>query len=756
MTEDLTGREFEERALHMAQAIHDPLGLQGAHMFEGVEHDGLFLIEEQVHAYEFTTSPKKDKAKGDADKIARLLKAVLKSPQGRYRTPTGWFVTQNEPTADQRQAVAEVAKREALTIHCISFRALQGRICDGEGYLRCRDSHPFGSTSIRTSISDGQNQLPEIPIELSAPDETRMDLNGLAERLSAGRRLVLTGQFGVGKSHTLRETYRLLRKRYLRNDSESPLPIHINLRECVGLTRPSEVLRRHAEEIGFVGDRQLVSAWRSGRCVLLLDGFDEVASTRRVGSLSDLRSIRWESMSALRGLVEQAPPESGVLMAGRSHYFSSESEMLESLGFTSSDVVLTANDLTREQVERALKPLNGAGLPDWIPTRPLLLGYLISLGLLRDLSEGEVLPESTGWRRLLRLIAEREARMVSGVSPDTILDLIVAVAIEARGGGSLVGPVSMAQLEAAFYAVAGRRAVEDDLQVLLRLPGLAVDDTTRGTDARVFVDRALASTAYGEALARYVMNPYGSSPLGARVPWVETSDELAVAVSIDALKVAGITAGQVRAVCKGRDEAGNSDAVLADCLGVLAGQEPGSLDRRLTVDGVIIEELNPGESVEVWSQVTFNDCLLATVDLGGLHSSADSPTFTSCAIGLVRGATQWPESLGSNLVNTDVAAFDLAATTDSILSAGLEPDVTVAVTVLKKVYRQRGSGRKESALSRGLSPDLRGRVPAVLQRMCSGGWLSKHSSGNSTVYVRSPERQAEAAQILDQPDRFVW
>ncbi len=286
-TED-SGRQFEERALALARAIYDPLGFQGSRLILGRERDGVFIGEEAINAFEFTTVRTKDKAVKDGHKLAELLKHLLAEPQNRYKTATGWFVTSEEPTADQREAIAGISRALDVTIHSLSVTSLRRKLCDVEGYLAARALAPFGSVQYT-----GIQGTAAVDSRVYTEAGEGLGVRELSDALGRGERLVLTGEFGVGKSHTLRELHGAMRKRFFRKPATAPFPLHINLRECAGLRSPAEVLRRHAEEIGFDGDRGLISAWRAGACVLLLDGFDEVIPSRWLGSASNLRQVRW-------------------------------------------------------------------------------------------------------------------------------------------------------------------------------------------------------------------------------------------------------------------------------------------------------------------------------------------------------------------------------------------------------------------------------------------------------------------------------
>ena len=65
--------------------------------------------------------------------------------------------------------------------------------------------------------------------------------------------------------------------------------------------------------------------------MLLLDGFDEIVPSRWFGGATDLKTVRWEALSPVRRLVTETPAGSGIIVAGRSHYFSGQAEMVSAL-----------------------------------------------------------------------------------------------------------------------------------------------------------------------------------------------------------------------------------------------------------------------------------------------------------------------------------------------------------------------------------------------------------------------------------------
>lgn len=753
-TQEETPSEFERRGVELARALHDPSGNQGALMVNGRERDGVFVNHDDINAYEFTLSRTKEKAEKDAGKLVELLDHLSKTPENSFKTSTGWFVTREEPTADQRTAVNTIARKAGRQIHAISIAQMYKRICNSEMYIQARDKAPFGSTAFTPEMP---GKLVRVPVRLVGSSAGSFSTADVSRALTAGNRNLIIGDFGAGKSHALRDIYSFLRKEHFRHGHLNPFPIHINLRDCVGLRTPAEILRRHAEEIGFDHANGLISAWRAGLCVLLLDGFDEVLPSRWLGSVADLKRVRWEALAPIRRLVDETPASAGVVVAGRSHYFSGRAEMTNALGFEPREV-LSMLDFDEEQLADFLRQSGAAWtLPDWVPTRPLLLGYLVTLGKDTYGAIASSVSRSVGWRAFLDAICVREAKMFSAVRPEIISQILSRVATIARGGTSSVGPISTDQLRAAFVSVNGFQPDEEGIQVLLRLPGLTASFGPGGEEMRSFADEDLAETAYGLDLAAFVINPYDEkNPLASPASWVNASSGLGAEVAAGCLLADAQSSGVISAAFTKRQKAGNFDAVLADLVTVAAAMPINGLkvQGNLLIAGVAFDELQIADH-PVYGCTTFQDCLIERLDMTGIDESSPAPNFQGCVVSHIEGLAAIPEWLKLNFANTEIEHFSTAAqTTAGIMQLKIDRESRVALTVLKKVFSQRGSARKEGALSRGLAPNDRAIVPAVLAELVSKGWIRKEASGSDVLYVGSKDRRKEALRALEAPAEF--
>ena len=130
---------FENEVRRIARLLWPTGEYGGAAMEDGRERDGIFITEEFVHLIECTTSRSKQKAIEDHEKLDKLSRKLA----ARYpeKFVKGWFVTQQEPTADQREVFRKGKGRQIP----ISFEQFRSKLVDAYTYLSARDLYPFGS-----------------------------------------------------------------------------------------------------------------------------------------------------------------------------------------------------------------------------------------------------------------------------------------------------------------------------------------------------------------------------------------------------------------------------------------------------------------------------------------------------------------------------------------------------------------------------------------------------------------------------------
>lgn len=152
---------------------------------------------------------------------------------------------------------------------------------------------------------------------------------------------------------TLREIYKHLKDTYLANKSGA-FPVYFNMRDHYGQTNPSEAFFRHASNIGFDGPNHLIRSWRAGYTILLLDGFDEIATTGFSGFKTKLVEARFKAMELVRRFISETPIGSGIIISGRTHFFNTIAERNKALGLNDTYNELTLNDYDDDQLKQFL------------------------------------------------------------------------------------------------------------------------------------------------------------------------------------------------------------------------------------------------------------------------------------------------------------------------------------------------------------------------------------------------------------------
>lgn len=738
--------QFEEQVLRLARHLWPASALYGgATIISGRERDGIFETEEMVHFVEVTVSRSKNKAENDIGKLERLAREEIK------RNPTkgvkGWFITKYEPTAEQR----DVARKTNGLVYAISFDQFQSKLINASEYLSARGNFPFGSVrDPKTGNHDFYiDYVPLDLIELETGDLIGID--DLARSLLEGKKFTLLGDYGAGKSTTLREIYLHLRRMFYKKKTII-FPLLINLRDHAGQNDPSEAIERHARRVGFGQPFHLVRAWRAGYVVLMLDGFDELATAGWAGRTKNLQEIRRRSMELIRRLIDESPGDVGIIVAGREHYFDSKKERKSSLNTERNFIELTLNEFTDEQVKSYLTKYGWEGVvPDWLPSRPLLLGYLAARDLLNPaLFIASGMDPAEGWDELLTRICEREANIEVGIDAGTVRAIIERLATHARVGIDGLGPLTPRRIIDTFAEIVGYDPDDRGMLLLQRLPGLGVNEPEDGS--RRFIDPSLVDAARAGDVYRFAINPFGQANLDAD-NWTACLDNLGIQVCTkyfsNLAKAEGIISAAIDVAVnrEGWDELGS------DLIRVLLNLEKDYTEASVQVEDVFIGYLYLPASSRSWSSISFVDCYFSTIEIDVEVEEEHLPKFRECFIKTVLGRVSAAD-LPNHTFEDDcvIESFDdNVATTAAILELSLPLKTKVLLTVLKKLYIQRGSGRKESALLRGLDHRGRALIPEVMELLQRNGLAYKSRGAGGIVWLPVRSQQGRVMKLVSSP-----
>jgi hypothetical protein len=133
----------------------------------------------------------------------------------------------------------------------------------------------------------------------------------------------------------------------------------------------------------------------------------------------------------------------------------------------------------------------------------------------------------------------------------------------------------------------------------------------------------------------------------------------------------------------------------------------------LTVEGASIDELNL-EAIHVHG-LCLRDCVVRELIIGpvGLGGSL---RLEGCAIGKVSGVAN-EQGLPRQIVAADcsIDEYDSMMTNNAVQQLDIPDQLKALITVLRKLYKQAGAGRKISALHRGITrPEVNKFVDGVV------------------------------------------
>ena len=730
------------------------------------ELDGLARLRDVSHLLMVTTSTKLSKVKEDVAK----LEAARKVERATAASINLWLITEKQLDAEH----IRLAGSHSVVV--LTLEQFRRRYFDGHSYIALRRNAPFGSArNLRDDSvalpTDAYVPLPMRAIQRSGPASseigpaTPVDIGWIAEKVVAGETVVLTAPFGAGKSLTTREVFNQIAGQYL-TQSVGVTPVAINLRDHWGQDDFDEILDRHARKIAFGGRRDLVAAWRAGMVCLLVDGFDEVGSQGVVSRDNKrfLSDARFRGLTGLRQFVANRPAGAGVFLCGRDHYFDNHKELRHALGLSGAtrywDVQLDEFDDSglAEFLRR-----NGADgdVPEWLPRKPLLMAYVVHNELLENVLS---IDGSKGfgyvWDEFLSRICAREsASERAEMDPSTVRRVLEFLAYKVRASRSGLGPVSSLDLADAYERVAGSPAAEGVLPQLQRLPALTAAPGDAGE--RFFVDEGMLHALQGSAfenIATSRLSGEGVAPMH-RLPsnaismaaYLSISDNLSPETIVSLAQ----RGGGVRQ--KGRGASGEDAQFVGDCVEV-ATELASMLDEDvisfngLAVDGAEIGVVRLDE-IEL-RHLEFRNCIVAEIRLAAVAGKRYDLKFVSCDVGKVSGAAE-RSGVPSGLLDesSNVDGFENLSTNAAVLRSKMPPGLKAAVTILRKLYKQSGGGRKLAAFRRGVTDaETATRIDEALKLVVKHGFARifnqvahpvRNQSGRVEQILAAPELSTE-------------
>lgn len=747
---------FEDEVRRVARALWPKAAAGGAAMIDGRERDGVFDEGEIVHIVEATVSQRLAKVRDDLSKSVDTVKQVRR--QHPEKLVKIWIVTAHDPTADQKSVIPEFKKKAKCPIEVCGFRSFSAKLIDSAGYLQLRQNYPFGS--VRNPADDKDIEVPAteyVPLEMLRKNSTETYLPEEALKLILDENdtnIVVVGDYGSGKSMTLRALFYQLQRKHLESQINR-FPVYLNLRDHFGQSEPAEALIRHANHIGMADPNQLVAGWRAGCVLLFLDGFDEVSAARLVRGSEKIKQGRRQAVRLVREFIDQSPKRGKVVISGREHYFDSHNELMSALGLKDKDLILSLNEFTQDQITEFLEKKGiHQHVPDWLPSRPLLLGYLVVRGLLGgDSRLSEPTTQEDGWNYILDRVCEREASQIDPVliEPKAVREFIERLASKARNTVSRRGPLFIRDISSVFESVFDMPPDEKAEILILRLPGLT--SSTGGESSREFIDDDFVDACRAGDVSRFVCNPFDAVFQDLENATAQMGG-LGCRLAASLLNKDGVTPKQIGAALENAADKQNSGALSIDLLRIIQELNLDYIGKKIYLRDGFFDELEIYKSPNL-SNICFQECYFTRVEIDLDARRATSPRFERCQIDELAGpisVDDIPENIVDNA--TEIGAFAQEARTNAdILALDIPMAVRVLLTVLRKLFVQSGSGRKENAFYRGLDTNARAYVSEILELLEGAGFAHPHKINGPRIWMPNRAKSSEAKEVLRAPQK---
>ncbi len=227
--------------------------------------------------------------------------------------------------------------------------------------------------------------------------------------------------------------------------------------------------------------------------------------------------------------------------------------------------------------------------------------------------------------------------------------------------------------------------------------------------------------------------------------------------------------GQAMAIAKFSDPAprvsvalsqSSKDASLsttsADLLAILIDRQENYTGEDITISDANLNDIIADPTVN-FSKIHFKSCIIHRLELGRSSSSEETrnyPRFQDCVIDRLDGVVSERDVppgvfLGSTSVERYSAFTD---TNDAVMKSGLPEPVKVLLTMLRKLFLQRGTGRQYSALKRGLPPNSIRYVEPIAALIKSNQFAEDITIDRRTILIPNRTKSAEALSIINGPN----
>ncbi len=565
-------------------------------------------------------------------------------------------------------------------------------------------------------------------------DAFRMTSSDVAKMVSSGRKIVLLGEFGSGKSRCIREVFELLRPQ-----SQISPTLAINLRENWGLATFDLIIRNHFGALGlsaFADD--MVKLVGQGRVKLLLDGFDEIGSQSWTGEAARLKEIRRKSLVGIRDLISKCR-NAGLLIAGREHYFSSGDELADCLGLDSEfDIIRCPDEFTdAEMSDYIANNTNLPSAPEWMPKKPLICQLFTKLDKADfDRITTEKHGEVEFFDSFLDALAKREQRIHGSIDPAILKGVLLNLAVRTRTKNDLE-ELSPAEINEAFYEVSGHTPLDESAVMLQRLPYLG--RVGSGNPNRTFIDEYAKSGLRGLALIDAI---YRNDKSLLTVRWHKSIGDFGARVVSS--KVSHWD--DVRKFGRLCASHGNHQVLCDIVCGEIEAQKDDYDFSGITVENSHVTTWDfSGKRIK---GLQVDNCIVGAIELE--DSEFEMCSFKASEFTRVSGVASkgaMPSAFAESCEYTTFTDVDVSS---RISALPISNKHKTLLMIIQKLFFQRGRARKEEALLRGSSVFWDSTAASsAIRYMLRNGIIREAPGKSGKLYAPCLEFKARMRKLKD-------
>ncbi|WP_332607736.1 hypothetical protein [Achromobacter sp. ESBL13] len=712
---------------------------------DGVDFDGVCRVSaDELIIIEITKERSLQKVRDDLNKI--IPSKLRLATQGLICR--GFVVLESEPT----DSMVEAGRNSHITV--CSAAEFERAFFDFKSYDTLRSALPFGSAvDSKTGANDTRAFIPVEYIDIER-DKT-FTIDGITTLLQRGAHIVLSGDYGTGKSRCVREVYNKLRADIRVSGA---FPLAINLRDHWSSSSALEIVAGHLGNVGLGNSvDNVMRLLNSGHLILLLDGFDEIGTQIHDTRIEDRKALRKRAVQGVRDLIQKS--QAGVLITGRSHFFDGNVEMIESLGLSQSRdlaCIQVPDTFSEAEAGQYLVALGiKAALPEWLPRKPLVFQMLVELEKedIESLLQREY-GQFQFWSVFIYAVCRRESKGVGGsIAPQTIQIILQYLAAKTRYSSTFTGRLTPSDIDSAYHSVVGSVPDQSGRQLLSRMCTLGRIEPE--SPDRQFIDPNVLDVLRADALISDIVSMSESS---GSIQWIQSLRLLGTvhaAQMIRSYDLDQLSFSYLHKFGASQNTKRLGEIVSALCL---HGSEP--LDfRSLTLSASTLPILALNDRTVSNLTIRQSEIDVLILDRTPI-TAADYFILEDCIISSVTGVST-QNGLPAWIKSPEVITFERLSNSARIKESPLTSAQKLFLAIVHKIFFQPGAGREEAALLKGgygqkYSPKL---AESILKLLMKHGVVERFKGDDGWIYKpvrRFTDRMNRVRSELTLSEDGLW